>query len=183
VLQRIRSAGLKLKPDKCMLFQRSVSFLGSVILGEGISMSPEKVRAVVEWPMPTRLKDVRAFLGLARYYRCFIPGFASLAAPLHALMKKDKRFEWTTEAEEVFHAVKTALTSPPSLAIPSNSGQFTLDTDASDTAIGAVLSQQQDGVESVIAYASRSLDKRERNYCVTHKELLAVVHFMNYFRQ
>ncbi|HSN22635.1 MAG TPA: reverse transcriptase domain-containing protein, partial [Methylomicrobium sp.] len=155
VLQRIRSAGLKLKPDKCMLFQRSVSFLGHVVSGDGISTSPEKVRAVVEWPTPTRLKDVRAFLGLAGYYRRFVPGFASLAAPLHALMKKDKRFEWTMGADEAFHALKAALTSPPILAMPSNSGQFTLDTDASDTAIGAVLSQQQDGVERVIAYASR----------------------------
>jgi hypothetical protein len=183
VLERIRVAGLKLKPEKCTLMQKSVSFLGHVVSGDGISTDPEKIRAVTEWPTPSRVKDVRSFLGLASYYRRFVRGFATLASPLHNLMKKGVHFEWTEEADAAFQALKAALTSPPILAMPTDAGQLVLDTDASDVAIGAVLSQKQEGVERVIAYASRSLDKRERNYCVTRKELLAVVHFMKYFRQ
>ena len=87
------------------------------------------------------------------------------------------------KAQESFEMLKEALTSPPILAMPNDGDDFVLDTDASDFAIGAVLSQRQDGVERVVAYASRSLDRRERNYCVTRKELLAVVHFLRFFKQ
>ena len=98
-------------------------------------------------------------------------------------MKKDKRFVWTDEAQQSFDALKVALTTLPMLAMPNDIGDFVLDTDASDHAIGAVLSQVQGGAERVIAYASRTLDRRERNYCVTRKELLAVVHCLKYFKQ
>jgi len=183
VLNRLRSAGLKLKPEKCSLFRRSVSFLGHVVSEAGIATDPVKTKAVAEWPVPTSLKEVRSFIGLASYYRRFVKGFAALAAPLHALSKKGQSFAWTADAQSSFDALKEALTSPPILAMPNDSGEFILDTDASDTTIGSVLSQIQDGVERVIAYASRSLDKRECNYCVTRKELLSVVHSVKYFKQ
>ena len=98
-------------------------------------------------------------------------------------MQKDKKFVWTEEARQSFLKLKSALTSPPVLAMPMDEGLFTLDTDASNESIGAVLSQQQHGEERVIAFASRTLDKRERNYCVTRKELLAVVYFLKHFKQ
>jgi len=183
VLERLRSAGLKLKPQKCLLFQRSVVFLGHVISKDGIATDPDKTRAVTEWPVPRSLRDVRAFLGLAGYYRRFVEGFAAIAGPLHSMLGKGGKFKWTQEAQESFLRLKSALTNPPVLAMPQDEGGFILDTDASDTAIGAVLSQKQGGMERVIAYASRRLDRRETNYCVTRKELLAVVHFMKYFRQ
>jgi len=183
VLTRLQCAGLKLKPEKCKFFQRSVSFLGHVISGDGIGTDPEKTRAVAEWPTPTSVADVRAFVGLASYYRRFVRDFATVAAPHHALMKKNQKFVWTYEAQRSFEALKEALISPPILAMPDDKGDFVLDTDASDYGIGGVLSQYQDGVERVVAYASRSLDRREQNYCVTRKELLAVVHFLKYFKQ
>jgi len=97
-------------------------------------------------------------------------------------MGNGKKFRWTSEAQESLDRLKTVLTSQPILAMPQD-GEMILDTDASDAAIGAVLSQRQGGYEGVIAYASRRLDRREVNYYVTRKELLAVVHFMRYFRQ
>ena len=183
VLGRLRRAGLKLKPEKCALLQKSVSFLGHVISDQGIGTNPEKVRAVMDWPRPTCIREVRAFLGLASYYRRFVKDFADIAAPLNALTKKNHGFCWSEEAEISFKTLKQVLSTPPILAMPCDSGDFILDTDASDRAIGAVLSQRQDGVERVVAYASRALDRREQNYCVTRKELLAIVHFMKYFRQ
>jgi len=183
VLERLRSAGLKLKPEKCTLFQRSVSFLGHVVSEKGIETDPAKIRAVIEWPIPRSVREVRAFIGLAGYYRRFVENFATIAAPLHALMGKGKTFKWDDAVQQAFERLKEALTSPPILTMPTDSGDYIFDTDASDTAIGAVISVRQDGNERVIAYASRRLDRREINYCATRKELLAVVHFMRYFRQ
>ena len=183
MFNRLRNSGLKLKPEKCCLFQKSVSFLGHVISEDGIGTDPKKTQAVSDWPRPTCQKDVRAFLGLAGYYRRFVQGFAKKAAPLHVLLKKGRPFVWTDEAQQSFDALKLLLASPPILAMPTDGDEFVLDTDASDSAIGAVLSQRQDGVERVVAYASKSLCKREQNYCVTRKELLAVVHFLKYFKQ
>ena len=129
------------------------------------------------------IREVRAFLGLAGYYRRFVPHFASIAAPLNSMMGKGKSFVWKEETQHSFDQLKLALTSPPILAMPSDTGEFILDVDAAYGSIGAVLSQIQDGSERVIAYASRKLDRREMNYCVTRKELLAVVYFLRYFRQ
>ena len=183
VLDRLRSAGLKLKPEKCALFQKSVSFLGHVVSEYGIATDPKKIEAIQEWPVPSSIREVRAFVGLAGYYRRFVPQFAAIARPLHALVGKGGKFTWSEEAQKSFDQLKSMLTSPPILAMPTDSGEFILDTDAANETIGAVLSQIQDGQERVIAYASRRLDRREMNYCVTRKELLAVVHFLRYFRQ
>ena len=183
VFNRLRQSGLKLKPEKCCLFQKSVSFLGHVISEDGIGTDPKKTQAVVDWPVPTCQKDVRAFLGLAGYYRRFIRDFAKKAVPLHNILKKGSTFTWSNEAQQAFDEIKLLLTTPPILAMPTDNDEFVLDTDASDTAIGAVLSQRQGGIERVVAYASKSLCKRERNYCVTRKELLAIVHFLKYFKQ
>ena len=183
ILERLRSAGLKLKPEKCCLFQKSVQFLGHVVSEDGIGTDSKKTRAVAEWPEPVCVKDVRSFLGLASYYRRFVQNYATIAAPITKLMRKNQPFQWTQEAQTAFDALKGALTSAPILAMPTDNDDFVLDTDASDLAIGAVLSQRHGGTERVIAYASRALDRREQNYCVTRKELLAVVHFLGYFKQ
>jgi len=150
---------------------------------EGICAHPDKTLAVLEWPTPRCIKDVRAFLGLCSYYRRFVKGFADIAAPLHALTRKGcNTFEWTPACVVAFELLKQALTSPPVLAMPNDNDIFCLDTDASNSALGAVLSQQQNGEERVVAYASRKLSRQEVNYCATRKELLAVVHFLKYFR-
>lgn len=182
VLTRLEQAGLKLKPSKCSLMQRSVSFLDHVVSASGIATDPQKIHDIVNWPVPQNVKEVRAFLGLCGYYRRYVERFAELARPLHALTEKNRRFEWTVQCQAAFDSLKTLLTSPPILAMPNDSDQFILDTDASNWAIGAVLSQRQDGVERVIAYASRKLSRSEANYCVTRRELLAIVYFVKYFR-
>ena len=183
VLNRLRTSGLKLKPEKCCLFQKSVSFLGHVVSENGIATDPAKTQAVADWPTPTTLKEVRSFLGLASYYRRFVKDFAQIATPLNALTRKGQTFTWTVDAQKSFDTLKIKLTSSPILAMPTDSCDFILDTDACDRSLGAVLSQVQNGVERVIAYASRSLDRREMNYCITRKELLAVVFSVKYFRQ
>ncbi|PIK34749.1 hypothetical protein BSL78_28428 [Apostichopus japonicus] len=182
VLQRLREANLTLKTKKCCLFQSKVEFLGHVVSGEGISPNPRKVKDVAEWVTPSTLTDLRSFLGLATYYRRFIEGFASIARPLHALTEKGKQFKWSDDCAEAFATLKNKLTSSPILAYPYDKDPFVLDTDASQFGIGAVLSQKQSGQELVISYGSRLLTKRERNYCTTRKELLAVVYFVRYFR-
>jgi hypothetical protein len=183
VLQRLKDAGLKLKPSKCHLLQKTVSFLGHVVSGDGIATDPEKTRAVNEWPVPTCLRDTRAFIGLCSYYRRFIKGFADIAAPLHALTKKGVRFRWTPECQVAFQRLKDALSTPPVLAMPDDNAKFIVDTDASLHSTGAVLSMEKDGREYVIAYASRKFDKAQSNFCVTRKELWAGIWALKQFRQ
>ena len=180
---KMRSAGFKLKPEKCSLMQKSISFLGHVVSGDGIATDPEKIKVVSEWPVPTSVKEVRSFLGLAGYYRRFVKDYAGIAAPLHALTRKNQPFVWTAETMTAFETLRKALISPPILAMPNDLGELILDTDACDHSVGSVLSQVQGGAERVIAYASRMLDKRERNYCITRKELLAIVYSLKNFRQ
>ena len=183
LLQRLKDANLKLKPSKCQLFQRRVSFLGHVVSAEGIQTDPEKIRLIAEWPAPRTLKEVRGFLGLTGYYRRFIYGYSEIVSPLHALMKKNRAFAWSDECQASFEELKKRLQGPPILALPNEEGVFLLDTDASDFCIGAVLSQLQDGQERVVSYAGRALSANERNYCITRKELLAVVYYLKYFKQ
>ena len=182
VLTRFRGAGLKLKPSKCNLFQTKVHYLGHVVSAEGIQTDPAKIEAIVDWPTPVTKTQVRSFLGLAQYYRRFVQGFSGIAAPLNKLAEKSARFEWTKDCEEAFNTLKQALSSAPILGYPMAEGQYILDTDASNFAIGGVLSQVQDGEERVIAYGSKSLKKAERNYCVTRRELLAIVVFLEKYK-
>jgi len=166
VLERLRTAGLKLKPSKCFFRKKSVGFLGHVISEQGIEAQPQKLQAVMQWPTPECVRDVRARFGLTGYYRKFVKDYASIAKPLTALSSPSVPCVWSNAAQQSFDRLKDSLTSPPILAMPTVGDTSTLDTDASDKAIGAVLSQSQTGVERVIAFASRSLWKQERNYNV-----------------
>ena len=116
--------------------------------------------------LPRNMTEVRSFLGLCSYYRKFVKDFASIAKPLHDLTAKDKSFKWSEDCQISFDKLKQVLISEPILAHPDISKESILDTDASDKAIGAVLSQVIDGKERVCAYASRCLSKSERRYCV-----------------
>ena len=183
VLGRLEAAGLKVKPSKCRLVRGEVAFLGHVVNAEGISTDPSKVEAVRGWPTPgTSLTEVRSFLGLAGYYRSFVPEFATIAKPLSSLADKGRVFKWTSDCEDSFRLLKELLTQSPILGYPQEEGRIVLDTDASDLGLGAVLSQEQDGREVVLSFASRTLTKAERNYCVTRKELLAVMFGLKKFR-
>ena len=182
VFDRLSSAGLKLKPRKCRLFAREVEYLGHVVSENGISTDPKKIEAVKTWPEPTTVTELRSFIGFCSYYRRFIEGFADIAKPLHKLTQKGKLFVWTDECQVSFDQLNNCLVRSPVLAHPDFSQPFILDTDASSSCIGAVLSQVQNGQEKAIAFASRSMTKSERKYCVTRKELLAAVYFTKYFR-
>ena len=182
VFDRLSSVGLKLKPKKCHLYQKQVLYLGHVVSSDGVSTDPDKIHKILDWPTPCNLNEVRSFLGLCSYYRRFVKNFAHIAAPLHKLTHKDVRFNWTAECDTAFHELKNHLTSANVLAFPDFSEPFILDTDASDQGIGGVLSQIQGGQERVIGYSSRKLSKSEKNYSVTKKELLSVVHFVQYYR-
>ena len=182
VFSRLKEAGLKLKPKKCKLFAKEINYLGHVISAGGIAVSSEKISAVSDWPVPEIVTDVRSFLGTASYYRRFVKDFATIAAPLHSLTHQGKKFLWTADCQRAFDRLKEALCTTPVLKFPKPEAPFVLDTDASLTGIGAVLSQVIDGREYVLGYASRSLSKTERNYCTTRRELLAVKHFVQHFR-
>jgi hypothetical protein len=183
VFGRLASANLKLKPSKCQLFQREVRFLGHVISEAGIAADPEKVSVVASWPQPRNLTELRSFLGLASYYRRFVSGFANIARPLHQLTSKGQPFVWQDAQETAFQSLKEHLITAPILASPTNDGEYIIDTDASLHRLGAVLQQRQDGGIRVIAYASRTLSRVERNYSTTRRELLAVIFGFKHFRQ
>lgn len=163
------------------LFQREVTYLGHVVSKAGVAMDPDKVKAVQTWPTPNTTKEARGFLGLCSYYRRFIPAFADIARPLRQYSEQRKEFIWTAAAEQAFQQLKRVLTQAPILGYPLPDGYFLLDTDASNVGIGAVLSQLQDGQERVVAYYSRALTRPEQQYCVTRRELLAVVKAIQYF--
>ncbi|GFT28008.1 retrovirus-related Pol polyprotein from transposon opus [Nephila pilipes] len=152
VLEKLKQANLKLNPAKCNLFRREVSYLGYIISAEGVRTDPRKVAAVKEWSQPRNVHELRSFLGLCTYYRRFVKGVSLIARPLHRLTDHKRPFVWSEECEVAFTSLKEALTSSPILSYPDPDKQFILDTDASHANVGAVLSQEIDGQERVIAY-------------------------------
>ena len=183
VFEHLRKAGLKLQPSKCAFCRKQVAFVGHILSTDGITTDPAKTEKVAKWREPTSRREDQQFLGLANYYRRFVQDFAKIAKPLHRLTKKTARFVWTQECQKAFEELRSRLISAPILAFPDYEKEFIVDTDASNDGIGAVLSQiQEDGNEKVITCASRVLSKPEWQYCVTRRELLAVVTFLKHFR-
>lgn len=182
VLLRVRGANLKLRPEKCSLFCNEVKYLGHKIGEQGISTDDDKIKTIRDWTPPKCVKEVRSFLGLASYYRKYVNSFSTIAAPINNLLRKDVKFVWDDDCQLAFETLKNLLISAPILAFPDINVPFILDVDSSGHGIGAVLSQKQNGQEKPVAFASRTLNKAERNYSVTRRELLAVVEFTDYFR-
>ena len=182
VVGRLSGAGLTLAEKKCEFLKAEVKFLGHVVTDEGVKMDPEKLAAVTNWPEPQNVKDLRGFLGLATYYRKFVHRFAELTFPLNKLLRKNEPFIMGKDQRLAIKHLVNALTQGPILAQPDLSKTFILDTDASDTGIGAVLSQIGPQGEKVVAYFSKSLSRSESNYCTTRKELLALVKSVKHFR-
>ncbi|OMO91869.1 reverse transcriptase [Corchorus capsularis] len=178
VLQTLRDKQLFAKFSKCEFWMRSVAFLGHVISKDGISVDPKKIEAVVNWPRPTNVTEVRSFMGLAGYYRRFVEGFSRIAVPLTRLTQKRANFDWTEECEQSFQELKNRLVSAPVLTLPTDGGKFTIYSDASRKGLGCVL--MQDG--RVIAYASRQLKPYEQNYPTHDLELAAVVFALKIWR-
>ena len=150
---------MRLKP-KLFLSCDQVVYLGHVISKEGIAPDPAKVQKVRDFPVPTNVSKLRQFLGLASYYRRFVPAFAKIAAPLHSLTKKKSPFCWTSACDNAFCKLKELLCDAPVLAYPhfGLSEEFVIETDTSTVGLGAVLAHKQpDGTVHPIAYASHSL--------------------------
>ena len=186
VLRRLGDAGLKVKAKKCQFARNTCAYLGHVV-GEGrVEPATCKVQAILDFPGPLQTKkSVRAFLGLAGYYRRFIPNFATIAVPLSDLTKASlpNKVKWTPDCEKAFIMLKKALMDKPVLRNPDFQRPFTLQTDASDVGLGAVLSQTDDvGEEHPVAYYSRKLLPRETRYAAVEKECLAVVEGIRHFR-
>ena len=182
VLQRFREANLKINPLKCEFFKTKVHFLGHVLSADGLQVDPEKIAAVKKFPIPTSQTEVKSFLGLCSYYRRYVENFAEIARPLHKLTECSPSFSWTTEAQTAFETLQARLLTTPILAFPSMKEPFILYTDASLTAMGAVLAQVQNGKERAICYASKAFSKAQTRYSATKRELLAIVHFTRHFR-
>ena len=182
VLVRVAGAGLKLHPQKCCFVKREVTFLGHRLTEGGVGTMGEKVQAVKDWPTPSSVQDLKSFLGLSSYYRRFVKGFSCIATPLFRLLQKGEVFSWTVECQAAFALLQEALVEAPILFPPDPTLPFILDTDASNSGAGAVLAQVTREGERVVAYYSRTFNKAERRYCVTRRELLAVVSAIRHFR-
>jgi len=182
VFDRMRKYNLKLQPDKCEFLRKEVSYLGNVVRQTGVKPDEKRIEAVRDYPEPKTSRELKGFLGLAGYYRRFIPNFSKISKPLTQLLKKNTPYIWNDKTENAFITVKT-LTNEPLLQYPDFTRPFVLTTDASNDAIGAVLSQGPIGKDLPIAYASRTLNNAERNYPTVEKELLAIVWGCKYFRQ
>ena len=170
-----------LKSTKCHLFQTSVPFLGHIVGRRGFECDPVKIEDVKSWPVPECLKSVRRFLGFVGYYRRFIQNVADIATPMVALTGKDVPFVWDPVCSTACHT-RDSLIYAPILAFPTETGQYILDTDASNFGLCGVLSQIQGDVECVVSYCSRALRPSQRRYCTTKREMLAAVAMCIQFR-
>ena len=142
---------------------------------DGIATDEEKIKSVKDWSVPRNVKQVRSCIGLCSYYRQFVPKFAVIARPLHKLTERGLTFVWDDSCQSAFDMLKEALITSPILSYPQEECMFVIDADASNDGMGAVLSQVQGGEEKVISYYSKTFSKPEKRYCVTRRELLAVV--------
>ncbi|QRW10167.1 Transposon Tf2-7 polyprotein [Ceratobasidium sp. AG-Ba] len=183
VLKILRENNLYTKLSKCEFFVKKVIFLGLVITPEGISMEEEKIKAIMEWGAPRKIKEVQAFLGFVNFYRRFIAKFSKIARPLHDLTKRDTKFEWNQGCQQAFEEIKKRVSQNPVLIHPDPDKPFILETDASGIAIGAILSQRgEDGYLHPVAYLSKSYNDAQRNYDTANKELLAIVESLKHWR-
>lgn len=190
VLQRLQDCGMKVAPKKCQIFKTSVKYVGHVVSSDGITADPAKVNKILEWPTPQNVKQLRSFLGFAGYYRRYIQNYSKISRPLNDLLggpdnqqkhkkgrsanKVSQTWTWGIEQENAFSTLKTSLTTPPVLSYPDYSKSFSLHVDACPDGLGAVIYQNLDGKDRVIAYGSRSLTKTERNYSTYKLEFLAL---------
>ena len=171
VLQLLTDHNLFAKSSKCSFAQPTIEYLGHVISRSGVSTDPQKIQAVQDWPVPLNVKDVRGFLGLTGYYRRFIKHYSLISRPLTLLLRKDTPFVWSSTTQEAFDVLKHALVSAPVLALPQFQQPFTLETDASDHGVGAILMQNG----HPIAFLSQSLCPRNAALSTYEKECLAIL--------
>lgn len=182
VFRRLTVAGLTVRRDKCHFCRPELKFLGYVVDASGLHCDPDKVAAILNIPTPKNTTEVRRFLGIVSWYRRFIPNCSNLLMPLCGLLRKGNRFVWTQECEAAFKTVRERLVSSPVISCPDFERPFTIQTDASDYGLGAVLSQEFPEGERVVSFISRSLTRSERKYSTTEKECLGVLWAIEKFR-
>eukprot|EP00118_Oscarella_pearsei_P020264 m.218920 g.218920 ORF g.218920 m.218920 type:complete len:1393 (+) comp39915_c0_seq7:688-4866(+) len=173
VLRRLERVHLTVNEEKCEFGARRVEFMGYGISSDGVSPLRSPVEAIVSVPPPTTVKELKSFLGVTNYYLRFIRGYADLTEPLRRLVKKDVPWDWSSNCQKAFQALKAAITSAPTLAHFATEATTVVSCDASSFALGAVLSQVIDGEERPVAFASRALSPTERKYAVEEREALA----------
>ena len=183
VLQKLASAGMKLKPDKCFFMLQEVEYLSHKISAKGLEPIPEKVRAIVEAPAPRNVSELKSFLGMLNYYGKFLPNLSTCLAPWYSLLQKKHHWSWGEKQRKVFEKAKALLTSSSVLTHYDPSKPLILACDASPYGIGAVLSHQVGDGELPVAFASRSLVPAEKNYAQIGKEALAIVFGVRHFHQ
>ena len=182
VLTKIKEAGLEINRKKCEFCCSQVHYLGFLVNENGLQTDPDKIDPILKYPVPRNIKDLRRFLGLASWYRRFIPNFATLASPLTMLLKKKQNWVWDIEQQTAYEEIKRCLSNAPVLTCPDFEVPFVLQTDASNSGVGAVLTQTINDEEHVISYASRTLSEAEIKYTTTEKECLAIVWAIQKFR-
>lgn len=162
--------------------KKQVNFLGHLVTDEGVKPDPEKIKVIQNWPTPRNPKELKGFLGLLGYYRKFIRDFAKITKPLTAQLRKGEKIKHTPIFLKTIDTCKQLITSSDVLQYPDFSKNFILTTDASNFALGAVLSQGAIGKDRPVAFASRTLTKSEEKYSAIEKELLAIDWATKYFR-
>ena len=174
IFERLRQYSLKLKLKKCSFLRNETNYLGFVIDKDGIKPDQKKVEAIRGLPAPTCVKEVRSFVGMCSYYRRFIPNFSQIAEPIIDLTKKYAHFKWTDNHQKAFDFIKESLTCVPLLVYPDPNRPYTLFTDASDTCIGACLTQLCDNEEKPIYYLSHKLSRSQCKWSTVEKEAYSV---------
>jgi len=182
IFDKLRANNLKLQPHKCQFLRKEVIYLGHRLSADGVKPDESKIECVKNVPQPKNTTDVKAFLGLTGYYRHFIEKYAKIAKPLTNLLKKDIKFAWGDAHQYAFEKLKNILTREPILQYPDFKKEFLLTTDASNYALGCVLSQGEVDKDKPIAYASRVLNTSEINYSTIEKECLGIVFGIKHFR-
>jgi hypothetical protein len=183
VLQILKDNNLYLKPEKCIFEVQKVEFLGLILSENQVEMDPVKVEGVRTWPIPKTVKQLQSFLGFINFYRRFIEGFSRIARSLNDLTRKDAKWVWEQKQQQAFDDLKSHVTSSPLLVQPDVTRPFKLETDASDYATGAVLSQLcEDEKWRPVAFLSKSLSDTERNYPIHDKEMLSVIRALKEWR-
>lgn len=171
VFETLTTHQLFAKFSKCSFATRQLEYLGHVISDQGVATDPAKTAAMLQWPIPTNLTELRGFLGLTGYYRKFVKSYGIIAKPLTNMLQKHKNFQWTPLAQDAFDALKVAMTNTPVLVLPDFNKPFCIETDACGTGVGAVLLQE----EHPVAYYSKALSPLNQKLSIYEQEFLAII--------